>query len=89
MSETKRVQVPLDLDVLERVTLLATTNRRTLGAMCVELIDYALASDRYKEQQEATIKDNFKEQTVKAAIGGVDLDRDKLNKLMRLLEAID
>lgn len=89
MSETKRIQVPLDLDVFERVSKLAAANRRTLGAMCVELIDHAFTSDKYRAQEEQNIKSSFKSNAVKAAVHGVDLDRDKLNKLLRLLEAID
>ena len=84
-----RVQVPLEQGTYERVTQLAEDNRRTLGAMCVELIEHALESEQFKAAEEGRIKERFKTDTVIGAINGVDLDRDKLRKLMKLLEAID
>jgi hypothetical protein len=57
--------------------------------MCIELIEFALRSDHYKQAEEDLIKDKFKSKTVEGAINGIDLDRDKLRKLMKLLEAID
>jgi len=84
-----RIQVPLEQGTYERVTQLAECNRRTLGAMCVELIEHALESEQFKEDVASKIKGMFKSDTVGAAIEGVDLDRDKLRKLMKLLEAID
>jgi len=84
-----RIQVPLEQGTYERVTQLAEGNRRTLGAMCVELIEHALESEQFKRDVASKIKEMFKSDTVGAAIEGVDLDRDKLRKLMKLLEAID
>ena len=79
--DTKRVQVPLDSALFNRVQELATTNRRTLGAMCVELIDHALASSRYKQQQQQPPSlDNGSDS---------NSDREKLAKLLQLLQDVD
>ena len=88
-KETTRIQVPLTNSDHERVSKLAAAQRRSLGAMCVEMIEYALSSDYYKKAEEDLIKDKFKNNAIDGAIQGVDLDRDKLRKLMKLLEAID
>jgi hypothetical protein len=88
-KETTRVQVPLTNSDHERVSKLAAAQRRSLGAMCVEMIEHALNSDHYKQAEEDLIKDKFKSNAIDGAVGGIDLDRDKLRKLMKLLEAID
>ena len=88
-KETTRVQVPLTNSDHERVSKLAAAQRRSLGAMCVEMIEYALSSDYYKKAEENLIKDRFKSNAINGAVAGIALDRDKLRKLMKLLEAID
>jgi aconitase B len=85
-TDKTRVQVPLERETYEHVNQLAKDNRRTLGAMCVELIEHALSSPDFES---ASIKSKFKADVVKGAINGVDLSRDKLSKLIKLLEAID
>ena len=74
--DTKRVQVPLDSALFNRVQELATTNRRTLGSMCVELIVHALASSRYQQQEQGQ-----QEQP--------PIDKDKLARLLQLLQDVD
>ena len=81
-----RVQVPLERGTYERVNQLAQDNRRTLGLMCVELIEHALSSQDYEV---SSIKSNFRGDVVRAAIDGVDLSQDTLRKLIKLLDAID
>ena len=78
--DTKRVQVPLDSALFNRVQELATTNRRTLGSMCVELIVHALASSRYQQQQQGQ-QEQQQEQP--------PIDKDKLARLLQLLQDVD
>ena len=85
-TNTTRVQVPLDPDVLERVKELSIINRRSLGSMCAELIDHALADDQYKVGRE----DDFKQEVVKAVMSGNPVHLDpKINKVLKILEMFD
>lgn len=77
------------MDLFTTVARLASLKRRTLGSMCVELIEYALRSEDYKDETEDLIKGEFRDKATTSALDGVDLNREKLVKLIKLLDAID
>jgi dsRNA-specific ribonuclease len=58
-----------------------------MSAMCCELIEYALEhGDEYK----GTItKQEIKQNTVEALLGGAVLDDQRMQKLLKLLDALN
>jgi len=85
-TNTTRVQVPLDGDVLAVVKELAVINRRSLGSMCAELIDHALSSDQYKKGKE----EDFKQEVIKAVTEGKPVHLDpRINKMLKILEMFE
>ncbi len=74
MPKTHRTQVLLTDETVAKVTELADISRRSMSAMCSELIEYALDH-------------GFSENTgVKA---GLTLTTQQKAKLLKLLDAID
>ena len=54
--------------------------------MCCELIEYALTQgDEYKD----ITKQDMKQNTVEALLGGAVLDDQRMQKLLKLLDALD
>ena len=98
-----RIQTLLQPDVFAQVRTLAKHNRRTLSGMAAELIDDALKLDKYKDQladadvvvppredpRKAAPQAQFRDDTIKAAIDGADLNTPKLQKLLKLMELLD
>ena len=85
-TNTTRVQVPLDPDVLAVVKELSLINRRSLGSMCAELIDHALSSDQYKIGRE----EGFKQEVIKAVTEGKPVHLDpRINKVLKILEMFE
>lgn len=90
-TSLQRIQVLCQPDQYETIKLLAQENRRSLSAMVGELISYALEQDIYKDQlkPKPSTKEQLKNQTVEAAIGGANLNDFKIKKLLKLLEALE
>ena len=98
-----RAQVLMQPQLYSEVRTLAKHNRRTLSAMCAELIQHALNTPTYKQQMEealivvppkedprmASPQTQFRIEAMKAAIEGTDLTEAQLKKLMMLLEMMD
>ena len=98
-----RAQVLMQPDLYAEVRTLAKHNRRTLSAMCAELIQHALNTPTYKQKMEealivvhpkedprmASPQTQFRGEAMKAAIEGADLNEAKMKKLMMLLEMLD
>jgi hypothetical protein len=81
-ADTTRVQVPLDSGSLERVKTLSEANRRSLGSMCAELIEYALSSDQYKQGRE----EDFKQEVIKAVMNGNPVHMNpRIQKVLKIL----
>ena len=49
-TQLHRAQVLLQPEAMAQVRTLANENRRTISAMCAELIEFALQGDQYQEQ---------------------------------------
>ncbi len=85
------------------VKTLAKENRSTMSAMVAELVEAALELPKYQQQLAgATNKEpvptdprgsrpqaQFKQDTVEAAMKGVDLNHPKLAKLLKLMEVLE
>lgn len=85
MVSTHRTQVLLSQSTQDRVQHLATESKRSMSAMCSELIEYALMhGDKYKIDQQ-----NMKQNTVEALYNGAVLDDTRMQKLLKLLDAIE
>ena len=98
-----RAQVLMQPQLYSEVRTLAKHNRRTLSAMCAELIQHALKTPTYKQQMDealivvppkedprmASPQTQFRGDAVKAAIEGADLNDAKLKKLMAILEMLE
>ena len=87
MPSTHRTQVLLADHVQVRVQQLATTSKRSMSSMCSELIEYALThGDEYKD---ITIQPGIKQNTVEALLNGAVLNDQRMQKLLKLLDALD
>ena len=98
-----RAQVLMQPDLYAEVRTLAKHNRRTLSAMCAELIQHALKTPTYKQQMEEAVivvppkedprmaspQTQFRGEALKAAMEGADLNGKKLKKLMAILDMLD
>ena len=98
-----RIQVLCNPDVFAEVRTLAKHNRRTLSAMAAELIAHAIKTPTYKQQLEEALiqvpakpdprnsqpQVQFRDEAVKAAMAGADLNENKLQKLMKLLDLLE
>jgi dsRNA-specific ribonuclease len=59
-----------------------------MSAMCSELIEYALThGDKYKDT--GINKQEIKQDTVEALLSGAVLDDQRMQKLLKLLDALD
>lgn len=84
-SSAHRTQVLLSDDIQSQVRVLAKRSKRSMSAMCSELIAYALANgEEYK-----TLPINTKSAQVQALIEGADLSDVRMQKLLKLLDALD
>ena len=82
-----RTQVLLPDHIQVRVQGLAGRSKRSLSAMCCELIEYALEhGDEYKD---TATKLEIKQNTVEALLSGAVLDDNRMQKLLKLLDALD
>ncbi len=85
MVSTHRTQVLLSQSTQDRVQHLATASKRSMSAMCSELIEYALMhGDKYKIDQS-----DMKQNTVEALLNGAVLDDTRMQKLLKLLDAME
>lgn len=86
MPSTHRTQVLLPDHIQVRVQGLAGRSKRSMSAMCCELIEYALThGDEYKDITNQDMKQN----TVEALLNGAVLDDPRMQKLLKLLDAMD
>jgi hypothetical protein len=79
-----RTQVLLSEDVRERVRLLAAKRKRSMSAMCSELIDFALSNG----QQYQAICDTNTDQN-EALVHKLNLTDERVQRLLKLLEALE
>mgnify|MGYP003129015679 CR=1 FL=1 len=98
-----RVQCLMQPELYAEVRTLAKHNRRTLSAMCAELVAHAIKTPTYKQQlEEAAVKvpprkdprsstpqAQYRAEAVQAAIDGVDLSHEKLTKLKAILDLLE
>ena len=85
MPSTHRTQVLLPDHVQVRIQGLATRSKRSMSAMCCELIEYAL--DHGENYQSVVTDTNALK--VEALINGADLDDERMRKLLKLLDAME
>ena len=86
MPSTHRTQVLLPDHIQVRVQGLAGRSKRSMSAMCCELIEYALThGDEYKD----IINQDMNQNTVEALLNGAVLDDQRMQKLLKLLDALD
>ena len=85
MAPSQRTQVLLDPLVDEKVRRLASKHKRSMSAMCSELIEFALSQDKYNDKDH----ENFRAASVKALIEGADLSDERMQKLIKLLDMLD
>ena len=86
-SSVNRTQVLLSDDVQARVRMLAKKSKRSMSAMCSELIEYALTHG--EEYKDTTTKQEIKQDTVEALLSGAVLDDQRMQKLLKLLDALN
>ena len=86
-SSANRTQVLLSDDAQARVRVLANKSKRSMSAMCCELIEYALTHG--EEYKDITIKQEIKRDTVEALLSGAVLDDQRMQKLLKLLDALN
>jgi plasmid stability protein len=79
-----RTQVLLSDDARERVRLLAAQRKRSMSAMCSELIDFALSNG---EQYQAICGTNTDQN--EALVHKLNLTDERVQKLLKLLEALE
>ena len=79
-----RTQVLLSEDVQERVRLLASKRKRSMSAMCSELIEFALSN----ANQYQVIADTNTDQN-DALVHKLNLTDERVQKLLKLLEALE
>lgn len=85
MVSTHRTQVLLNQHTQARVQQLATASKRSMSAMCSELIEYALEhGDKYQLDHE-----DMTQNTVDALLNGAVLDDVRMHKLLKLLDALE
>ena len=87
MPSTHRTQVLLPDHIQVRVQGLAGRSKRSMSAMCCELIEYALKHG--DEYEDTTTKLEVKQNTVEALLNGAVLDDPRMQKLLKLLDALD
>ena len=86
MPASHRTQVLLPDRVSGQVERLARKRKRSISAMCAELIEFALThGDEYRDLE----REELKQQTTQALIDGAVLDDTRMSKLLKLLDAID
>ena len=99
----ERIQVLCTPEVFAEVKTLAKHNRWSMSAMASELIAHALKTPTFKNQLENAViqvppkqdpriamqQKQFRADALKAAVEGVDLNEDKLKKLMALLAVLE
>jgi len=69
----------------DEVRRLALKYKRSMSAMCAELIAHALESDKYKDND----REAFRKASVDALIKGADLSDERMQKLIKLLDLLD
>jgi plasmid stability protein len=79
-----RTQVLLPEDVRERVRLLAAQRKRSMSAMCSELIEFALSNGNHYQ----AICDTNTDQN-EALVHKLNLTEERVQKLLKLLEALE
>jgi plasmid stability protein len=79
-----RTQVLLPEDVRERVRLLAAQRKRSMSAMCSELIEFALSNGNHYQ----AICDTNTDQN-EALFHKLNLTDERVQKLLKLLEALE
>tara|TARA_R100001198_G_scaffold42383_2_gene23267 strand:+ start:44 stop:310 length:267 start_codon:yes stop_codon:yes gene_type:complete len=79
-----RTQVLLSEDVQERVRLLASKRKRSMSAMCSELIEFALSNGN----QYQAISDTNTDQN-EALVHKLNLTDERVQKLLKLLEVLE
>ena len=85
MPSTHRQQVLLPYRLLTKVKAVAADRKRSMSAMCCELIEYAL--DHGEEYQ--SVATDTKALKVEALINGADLNDERMRKLLKLLDAME
>lgn len=86
MPASHRTQVLLPERIAGEVGRLARRRKRSVSAMCAELIEFALThGDEYRDLE----REEIKKQTTEALINGAVLDDTRMTKLLKLLDAID
>jgi hypothetical protein len=85
MPSTHRTQVLLPDHIQTKVQGLATKSKRSMSAMCCELIEYAL--EHGVDYQSVTT--DTKALKVEALINGADLDDERMRKLLKLLDGME
>jgi hypothetical protein len=86
-SSANRTQVLLPDDIQAQVRMLAKRSKRSMSAMCSELIEYALTHG--EEYKDTTTKLDIKQDTLQALLGGAVLDDQRMRKLLKLLDMLD
>ena len=83
-DKSHRTQVLLSDDVQARVSLLAKTRKRSMSAMCSELIEFALDNGNHYDANSDT-------NTVKseALVSKLGLTNERMQKLLKLLDALE
>lgn len=79
-----RTQVLLPEDVRERVRLLAAQRKRSMSAMCSELIEFALSNGNHYQ----AICDTNTDQN-EALVHKLNLTDERVQRLLKLLEALE
>ncbi len=85
MPSTHRTQVLLPDHVQARVQQLATQSKRSMSAMCSELIEYALTHG----EQYQVVENDTNSSIVEALVNGAILDDERMRKLHKLLDALE
>ena len=86
MPASHRTQVLLPERIAAEVGRLAKKRKRSVSAMCAELIEFALT---HGEEFRDLGREAFKEETTQALVNGAMLDDVRMQKLLKLLDAIE
>ncbi len=85
MPSTHRTQVLIPHHLLAKVKAVAAERKRSMSAMCCELIEYALThGDEYQ-----VVENDTNSSIVEALVNGAILDDERMRKLHKLLDALE
>ena len=83
-AKSHRTQVLLSDNVQARVSLLAKTRKRSMSAMCSELIEFALNNGNHYDDNSDTNTGRSE-----ALVNKLGLSNERMQKLLKLLDALE